>query len=219
VPVLRFTRDKRGYEYFYLVEMAPGRRGRTRPRVLFWFRTPPNVKVGREPFSDEVRRALEAKYPDLVFDWKKLSATPAPPAADPERWRERRRAERVARQAAVDADSDVTRDEEPDAPGPPDEPAHDQPAPVVSTPDRDAANLDHETRNPNHAATDPGREAALNVQQDTPAGEPASQSALEAVRRKRRRRRGRRSGSASASGDGHQSTAATPPVDSSEDKV
>ena len=92
---LRFHRDKRGYEHFYLVE-ATTRRGKTRARVLYWFRTPPNVKVGRVPFDDDVRRALEAQNPGVIFDWRKISETPVP-SADAERWRERRRQERAAR--------------------------------------------------------------------------------------------------------------------------
>jgi hypothetical protein len=100
VPFLRFSRDRRGYEHFYLVEQGTGRRrNKSRARVLFWFRTPPNIKVGREPFPEEVRRALEAEYPAMTFDWEKLAATPIPPLPpDATRWRERRRAERAARQ-------------------------------------------------------------------------------------------------------------------------
>jgi hypothetical protein len=94
---LRFHRDKRGYEHFYLVE-ATTRRGKTRARVLYWFRTPPNVKVGRVPFDDDVRRALETQNPGVIFDWHKISETPIP-SADAERWRERRRQERAARAA------------------------------------------------------------------------------------------------------------------------
>src|SRR5207248_11070909 len=93
---LRFTRDKRGYEHFYLVEPTVTRRGRTEPRVLYWFRTPPNVKVGREPFDAAIRRALEAQHPDVTFDWPKLVITPMP-AVEPERWRERRSTDRAAK--------------------------------------------------------------------------------------------------------------------------
>jgi hypothetical protein len=99
VPYLKFSRDKRGYEHFSLVEPSNGRRGKSsRPRVLFWFRTPPQIKVGREPFPDDVRRAVEAQNPGLTFDWARLMATPIP-SADAEHWRERRRAEKAARQA------------------------------------------------------------------------------------------------------------------------
>ena len=95
----RFSRDKRGYEHFYLVEPTTNRRGKSRPRVLYWFRTPPNVKIGREPFDDDVRRALEAQNPNVTFDWRKILETPIP-SAEIEPWRERRRAERAARQSA-----------------------------------------------------------------------------------------------------------------------
>ena len=90
MPYLKFSRDKRGYESFFLIEQS---------RVLFWFRTPPNVKVGRQPFSEEVRRMVEAQNPDLTFDWARITSTPIP-AVDADHWRERRRAEKAARRAA-----------------------------------------------------------------------------------------------------------------------
>jgi hypothetical protein len=95
---LRFNRDKRGYEHFYLVQPRTNRRGKTRARVLYWYRTPPGVKVGREPFDTELRRTLEAQNPGVVFDWPKIIATPLP-SADVERWRERRRAEKAEKAA------------------------------------------------------------------------------------------------------------------------
>ena len=103
---LRFTRDKRGYEHFSLVEPTTNRRGKVRQRVLYWFRSPPDVKVGREPFDEGVRRALEAQNPDVTFDWRSILEAPIP-SADAEKWRERRRAERAAKQAlAADADDE-----------------------------------------------------------------------------------------------------------------
>jgi len=97
---LRFSRDKRGYEHFYLVQPTTNRRGKTRSRILYWFRTPPSVRVGRLPFDEDVRRALESQNPGVAFDWKKLLATPIPPPApDVERWRERRRLERAEKAA------------------------------------------------------------------------------------------------------------------------
>src|SRR5437667_5398151 len=103
----RFNRDKRGYEHFYLVEPVTNRRGKSRPRVLYWYRTPPNIKVGRPPFDAEVQRALEAQNPNVVFDWRKIIDAPIP-SADVEKWRERRRTERAEKAArrstaAVDA--------------------------------------------------------------------------------------------------------------------
>jgi len=47
-------------ENVYLVH-STGRRGKSPPRILYWFRSPPNVKVGREPFDEASRRALEAQ--------------------------------------------------------------------------------------------------------------------------------------------------------------
>lgn len=103
---LRFSRDKRGYEHFSLVEPTTNRRGNVRQRVLYWFRSPPDVRVGREPFDEGVRRALEAQNPDVTFDWRSILEAPIP-SADADKWRERRRAERAAKQAvAADADDE-----------------------------------------------------------------------------------------------------------------
>ena len=111
---LRFSRDKRGYEHFYLIQPSQARRGKGRPRVLYWFRTPPNVKVGREPFAEHVRRALEAQNPEVRFDWDALVATPIPPP-DADHWRERRRAARAAKRAA-EAESGAVEEVEADVP-------------------------------------------------------------------------------------------------------
>jgi hypothetical protein len=103
VAFLRFSRDRRGYEHFYLMQPTT-RRGKSQPRVLYWFRSPPNVRVGREPFDEGVRRALEAQNPGVAFDWKTIVDTPIP-SADTERWRERRRAEKAIRHAAAEDDA------------------------------------------------------------------------------------------------------------------
>lgn len=112
---------------------ASGRRGRpSKPRILYWFRTPPGVKVGREPFDESVRRTLEAQNPGVVFDWKKLSVIPQAPV-DIEYWREKRRAERAAKQARraeevvttggddVDADEEEAAEAQESAEAPPEE--------------------------------------------------------------------------------------------------
>src|SRR5215213_1241016 len=101
----RFTRDRRGYQHFYLVEPVANRRGKVRQRVLYWFRSPPDIKVGREPFDEGVRRALEAQNPDVTFDWRSILEAPIP-SADDEKWRERRRAERAAKQALASPAAD-----------------------------------------------------------------------------------------------------------------
>ena len=71
MPYLRFSRDGRGYENTYVFHTAK-KDGKTRPRMLYWFRTPPSVKVGRVPLDEEAIRAIEGQNPDVVFDWKRM---------------------------------------------------------------------------------------------------------------------------------------------------
>lgn len=65
--------------------MHAGRRsGRSRQRILYWFRTPPGVKVGRPALDEQAIRWIEEHNPDIEFDWPKiLEAQPsaAPPPA------------------------------------------------------------------------------------------------------------------------------------------
>jgi hypothetical protein len=85
LPFLRFARDRRGYETTALVHAFRGRHGRTRQKLLYWFRTPPSVKVGRPALDEEAIRWIEEHNPDIDFDWPKiLESTPpaAPPAED-----------------------------------------------------------------------------------------------------------------------------------------
>ena len=71
MPILRFTRDRRGYEITY-VEHTIRRQGKSRSRILYWFRTPPNVKVGRPALDEEAIRTIEESNLDLPFDWAKM---------------------------------------------------------------------------------------------------------------------------------------------------
>jgi len=114
---LRFSRDKRGVENFYLVQPTTNRRGKVRQRVLYWFRSPPDVKVGRQPFDPGVRQALELQNPGVEFDWRAIVETPIP-SADADKWRERRRAERAAKHAAAEADVEPADGENGDARAP-----------------------------------------------------------------------------------------------------
>jgi hypothetical protein len=99
VPFVRFSRDSRGYEHTYLVHES-GARGRpSRVRVLYWFRTPPGIKVGRQPFDEEARQQIESHNPGVAFDWNAIVSTSMPPVPEVEHWRERRRAERAAKVA------------------------------------------------------------------------------------------------------------------------
>jgi hypothetical protein len=163
---LRFSRDRRGNENFYLVQPTV-RRGKSRTRILYWFHSPPNVRVGRAPFDEATRKALEARYPDVVFDWKTIIETPVP-SADTEKWRERRRLERAQKQAALEDDAAEAAAADADASA--------DPAP--------AENEDAQTIESEAASAAP----ALAVSPSPSAG-PAG----DAPRRNRRRRRGRRS--------------------------
>src|SRR5688500_17293025 len=42
---------------------------RQRSRILYVFRTPGGVRVGRNPLEPEVLRQIEAQNPDIAFDW------------------------------------------------------------------------------------------------------------------------------------------------------
>jgi hypothetical protein len=71
VPFLRVLRDKRGYETTYLVHwFRDGNRQRS--RILYVFRTPPGVRVGRDVLDPAVLREIEAQHPDIPFDWRAL---------------------------------------------------------------------------------------------------------------------------------------------------
>lgn len=69
MPFLRVIRDKRGYETTYLMHWY--REGnRQRSRILYVFRSPGGVRVGRDPLEADVLRQIEAQHPDIAFDWK-----------------------------------------------------------------------------------------------------------------------------------------------------
>jgi hypothetical protein len=184
VAFLRFSRDKRGYEHFYLVEATTNRRGKTRARVLYWFRTPPNVKVGREPFDDDVRRALESQNPGIAFDWRKIAETPIP-SAEADRWRERRRAEKAERAARrvelPDENLDIA--EMPDAE-----------TPDADTPDADAPDLTLDAAEQQADALEPTEESLVATAATIdPRTTPMVAVAEPSAHRRRRRRRRRRS--------------------------
>ncbi|HEX7085538.1 MAG TPA: hypothetical protein VF198_04195 [Vicinamibacterales bacterium] len=123
MPYLKFSRDRRGYESTYLLH-ASRRQGGERPKLLYWFRTPPHVKVGRAAFDEEAIRALEEHHPDLTFDWKHILQA-RPPAAPEPRDREGRaprkpeRGERKGREARKPSTSQV-----------PAQPVGESPAPI-----------------------------------------------------------------------------------------
>jgi hypothetical protein len=229
VAFFRFSRDKRGYEHFYLVEPVTNRKGKSRPRVLYWYRTPPNVKVGRPPFDDEMRRAIEAQYPDVTFEWNKIVEAPIP-SADAEKWRERRRAERAERvarrsNAAVDADEESESTEETDPGASIDEEPIDAELPSTVTADAEpgAGPLDGGWHEPVAGQVPPSPDAAdtADAAPTAPAaaGETPAQPGGDSPhggRKRRRRRRGRGHPAASASGAVLPVGAAESPIDTPE---
>src|SRR5438105_3825351 len=42
---------------------------RQRSRILYVFRSPGGMRVGREALEPEVKKQIEAQYPDIEFDW------------------------------------------------------------------------------------------------------------------------------------------------------
>ena len=89
MPFLRVIRDKRGYETTYLIHWY--REGaRQHSRILYVFRTPGGVRVGREPFDSEVLRDIEAQHPAITFDWKAVMADRQVIETGPEPRRSRR---------------------------------------------------------------------------------------------------------------------------------
>jgi hypothetical protein len=56
------------------------RRGKGQSRILYWFRTPPGVRVGRSAIDEDAIRLLEQHNPDVQFDWTHiLKPTPQIP--------------------------------------------------------------------------------------------------------------------------------------------
>jgi hypothetical protein len=156
---------------------------------LYWFRTPPNVKVGRPAFDDEIMRALEAQYPDVTFDWDALRNTPMPPPSV-EHWRERRRAEKAMRQFRA-------ADEEPEAP------VEEQRIDVAVASGDPSESRAEETQVESSVAAgleEPGPSESAPQVADVATGQQADASANQTgageaglePRRRRRRRRGRR---------------------------
>lgn len=108
MPYLRLTADRRGVEHTFLLHVAaPGER----PKILYWYRTVPGVKIGRPALDDAAMRTLEEQYPHIDFDWPYIldvgAMTPVEVEAPiPPRKRKPRRPD-------ADEDLDVTADAAP----------------------------------------------------------------------------------------------------------
>jgi hypothetical protein len=92
VPFLRVIRDKRGYETTYLMHwFRDGNRQRS--RVLYVFRTPGGVRVGRDPLDPEILREIEALHPGIAFEWKMIRENQQVIEPAPEQRRRRSKSE------------------------------------------------------------------------------------------------------------------------------
>ncbi len=192
MPFLRFARDRRGYESTYLVHTYRSGR-KTVSQVLYWFRTPPHVKVGRPALDEATMRAIEQAYPDLSFDWENLlkRRRPPPPAFE-QRGGGRRRAaaEPVRKRRMGTTKSTATRSVTVVATKP-DRAAAAADGPAAVTADESLARrsgLDGADSGPERAESG----AARAGETDTPANGPARRrrrSRRGGVRRTRRRKR------------------------------
>jgi len=65
--------------------------GRQHSRILYAFRSPGSVRVGRHPLEPDVLQAIEAEYPEITFDWTVVRDNQQliEPAAEPRRRRPR----------------------------------------------------------------------------------------------------------------------------------
>jgi hypothetical protein len=208
VPFLRVIRDKRGYETTYLMHLY--RDGlRQRSKILYVFRTPGGVRVGRDPLEPDVLRQIESQYPDIQFNWATVreSQQVIETSAEPRRRRPRREEET----SAVASPPPVAPAAPPAAPPAAAPPRLAIPALIEGeTPDERIAFLAHwhpiiRERIP-HRTSDSARQDALNALADrlnpanwTDADEITAglQQAAEALERlshvfAKRRRRGRR---------------------------
>ena len=208
MPFLRVIRDKRGYETTYLMHLY--RDGlRQRSKILYVFRTPGGVRVGRDPLEPDVLRQIESQYPDIQFNWATVreSQQVIETSAEPRRRRPRREEETSA-VASPPPVAPAAPSAAPPAAAPP---RLAIPALIEGeTPDERIAFLAHwhpiiRERIP-HRTSDPARQDALNALADrlnpanwTDADEITAglQQAAEALERlshvfAKRRRRGRR---------------------------
>jgi hypothetical protein len=100
VPFLRLSRDQRGFETTFLLHTAyPG----ARPRVLYWYRSAPAVRVGRRALDEDAIRAIEEQHPEIEFDWPHIleEANTLPPDVERRQERPRRKPQRPREQEAA----------------------------------------------------------------------------------------------------------------------
>lgn len=100
MPFLRVIRDKRGYETTYLMHwFRDGQRQRS--KILYVFRSPSGVRVGRQVLEPEVQREIELSHPDVEFDWPSVREQKQVIDTAPEPRRRRRTEEAAAKPKAA----------------------------------------------------------------------------------------------------------------------
>jgi hypothetical protein len=82
----------------------------SRTRILYWFRTPPGVSVGRSALDESAIRSIEDNNPDVEFDWTRIlkdqagpELTSPPPRRAAERTTPRRAPDPQAARSAAPA--------------------------------------------------------------------------------------------------------------------
>src|SRR5688500_15336000 len=98
---------------------------RQRSRILYVFRTPGGVRVGRTPLEPEVLRHIESEYPDIEFDWSVIRENQQVVEPTVEQQQRRRRPKREEGETAAPTPAPAEA-----APAP--VPAPPPPAPVVA---------------------------------------------------------------------------------------
>ncbi len=132
MPFLRLSRDRRGYESTFLLHAAhPG----ARPRVLYWYRTAPSVRVGRPPLDEDAIRLIEEQHPDVEFNWSEILAVGAAISIEVEPTQPPRRRGKPQRGPAPEAAPGRVEDlPDRERPGPSDAPDVDEPIEVLGVP-------------------------------------------------------------------------------------
>lgn len=99
MPFLRYERDRRGNLSTYLVHTFR-KGGKPHSLVLYWFRSPPNVRVGRLAIDDDTIRTIEELHPDLAFDWPTLLSQ-RPPPLEMKKWTSKRRQDKTPKKGSA----------------------------------------------------------------------------------------------------------------------
>jgi len=72
MPHLRTQRDKRNVDTVALFQSEGRDDGHGRARLVYFFKSPAWVRIGRTALDAEARQTLAAQYPDVRFEWDRL---------------------------------------------------------------------------------------------------------------------------------------------------